>query len=128
MGRCSALGPSQPQMAEHLRGLGYLEWPTARRARLEEAHRRRGRRRREVHRVDVLDARPERCVEFVIRRGELAEKPRRAGPVEYDGGLTSIQRDELVLDAALQGNAILLTGDGNLTAAAQSRRVFTLST
>src|SRR6266508_2738442 len=52
--------------------------------RLEEAHRRWRRRCREVHRMDVLDTRPEPCVEFVIRRDELAEELGRAGPVKND--------------------------------------------
>jgi hypothetical protein len=34
--------------------------------------------------MDVLDIRPEPGVEFVIRRGELAEELRRAGPVDND--------------------------------------------
>ncbi len=66
----------------------------------------------------------------LTRISEFAAKGRialeRVG--EYDGDLTSIKRDELVLDAALQRNAILVTGDGNLKAAAQARKVFTLST
>lgn len=40
--------------------------------------------------------------------------------------LTSIQRDELIVRAALEKNAILLTGDQNMRAAAQSRGLFTL--
>ena len=66
----------------------------------------------------------------LARLSEFAAKGRIALQQvgEYDEDLTSIQRDDLVLDASLQQNAILMTGDGNLKAAAQGRGVFTLST
>ncbi len=41
--------------------------------------------------------------------------------------LPSVERDELVLQAAIDQNAILITGDGNLRGAAQAKHVFTLS-
>ena len=41
---------------------------------------------------------------------------------------SNIQRDELILGSAIQYNAILITNDKNMKAAAQAKNIFTLST
>lgn len=41
--------------------------------------------------------------------------------------LPSVQRDDLILGVAIEHNAILLTGDGNLRGTAQAKQVFSLS-
>ncbi|GIV01001.1 MAG: hypothetical protein KatS3mg014_2616 [Actinomycetota bacterium] len=67
----------------------------------------------------------------LARLSEFAAKGRialEAGAVDRGlRNLESLGRDDLVLEAAIGRNAILLTADGNLKAAAQARGVFTLS-
>jgi len=55
----------------------------------------------------------------------------RIGLEEVPGptlGGTSFERDEAFLRAAIQYNAVLVTNDQNMKAAAQAHRVFVLST
>jgi ribonuclease HII/rRNA-processing protein FCF1 len=65
----------------------------------------------------------------LARLSEFAAKSRIAldHVGEHTEELTSLERDDLVLEAAVERNAILITGDGNLRATAQARQIFTLS-
>lgn len=43
-------------------------------------------------------------------------------------GANSIELDQVILEAALDNNAILITDDGNMKAGAEARKIFRLST